>query len=42
MAGAATIGYSDLIRRICDEALARRGENYAERWVKTLRLSGLG
>jgi hypothetical protein len=42
MAGVATIGYSDLIRRICDHALAKRGENYTERWVKTLRLSGLG
>jgi hypothetical protein len=42
MAGVATIGYSDLIRRICDHALAKRGENYMERWVKTLRLSGLG
>jgi D-alanine-D-alanine ligase len=42
MAGVATIGYSDLIRRICDHALAKRGENYTERWAKTLRLSGLG
>ena len=42
MAGVATVGYSDLIRRICDYALAKRGENYTERWVKTLRLSGLG
>ena len=42
MAGVATIGYTDLIRRICDHALARRGENYTERWVKTLRLSGMG
>ena len=25
MAGAATIGYSDLIHRICDQALAKRG-----------------
>jgi hypothetical protein len=42
MAGVAAVGYSDLIRRICDAALAKRGENYTERWVKTLRLSGLG
>jgi D-alanine-D-alanine ligase len=42
MAGVATLGYSDLIRRICDHALAKRGDNYTERWVKTLRLSGLG
>jgi D-alanine-D-alanine ligase len=42
MAGVATIGYSQLIRRICDHALAKRGENYTERWAKTLRLSGLG
>jgi D-alanine-D-alanine ligase len=42
MAGVATFGYSALIRRICDLAIAKRGENYTERWVKTLRLSGLG
>jgi hypothetical protein len=42
MAGVASLGYSDLIRRICDHALAKRGDNYTERWVKTLRLSGLG
>jgi len=42
MAGVATIGFSDLIRRICDLGLAKRGENYAERWAQTLRLSGLG
>jgi D-alanine-D-alanine ligase len=42
MAGVATLGYSDLIRRICDHALAKRADNYTERWVKTLRLSGLG
>jgi len=42
MAGVAALGYSDLIRRICDHALAKRGDNYTERWVKTLRLSGLG
>ena len=42
MAGVATLGFGDLIRRICDHALAKRGENYTERWVKTLRLSGLG
>jgi D-alanine-D-alanine ligase len=28
MAGVATMSYSDLIRRICDHALAKRGENY--------------
>lgn len=42
MAGVATIGYSAMIRRICDVALARRGENVAERWLRTLRLSGVG
>ena len=42
MAGVATLGYADLIRKICDHALARRGSNYTERFVKTLRLSGLG
>jgi len=42
MAGVATMSYSDLIRRICDHALAKRVDNYTERWVKTLRLSGLG
>lgn len=42
MAGVATVGFSDLIRRICDLALAKRGDNYAERWAHTLRLSGLG
>ena len=38
----AAIGYSALIRRICDQAIAKRGENYAARWPQTLRLSGLG
>ena len=42
MAGVATLSFSDLIRKICDHALAKRGDNYHERWVKTLRLSGLG
>ena len=42
MAGVAALSFSDLIRKICDQALAKRGENYQERWVKTLRLSGLG
>lgn len=42
MAGVATIGFADLIRRICDQALAKRGDNYAARWPQTLRLSGLG
>jgi hypothetical protein len=42
MAGVATMEYSQLIRRICDQALAKRGENYADRWAQTLRLSGLG
>lgn len=42
MAGVATLGYSQLIRRICDQALTKRGENYADRWAHTLRLSGLG
>jgi D-alanine-D-alanine ligase len=42
MAGVAGIEYSQLIRRICDHALAKRSENYADRWAQTLRLSGLG
>ena len=42
MAGVATIGYSQLIRKICDCALARPLDDHVERWVKTLRLSGLG
>jgi hypothetical protein len=42
MAGAATIGYSALIRRICDLALAKHAVNPAERWLRTLRLSGVG
>src|SRR5439155_297313 len=42
MAGVATLSYGDLIRKICDHALAKRGSNYTERFVKTLRLSGLG
>ncbi|HEY3113079.1 MAG TPA: hypothetical protein VGJ62_05285 [Gemmatimonadaceae bacterium] len=42
MAGVATLGYGDLIRKICNHALAKRGSNYTERFVKTLRLSGLG
>src|SRR5438552_1481572 len=42
MAGVATLRFSDLIRKICDQAIAKRGDNYQERWVKTLRLSGLG
>ena len=42
MAGVATIGYSQLIRKICDCALARKHDDHAERWINTLRLSGLG
>jgi D-alanine-D-alanine ligase len=42
MAGVSAIGYSALIRRICDLALAKRTENVAERWLRTLRLSGVG
>jgi D-alanine-D-alanine ligase len=42
MAGAATIGYSALIRKICDLALAKRQVDPSERWIQTLRLSGLG
>jgi D-alanine-D-alanine ligase len=42
MAGVAAMDYSALIRRICDLALAKRAENYSERWERTLRLSGLG
>lgn len=42
MAGVATIGYTQLIRKVCDCALARPLDDHAQRWVKTLRLSGLG
>lgn len=42
MAGVSAIDYSALIRRICDLALAKRSENAAERWLRTLRLSGVG
>jgi len=42
MAGVATIGYTQLIRKVCDYALARPLDDHAQRWVKTLRLSGLG
>ncbi|HKR07594.1 MAG TPA: hypothetical protein VJS39_00275 [Gemmatimonadaceae bacterium] len=42
MAGVATIGYSQLIRKVCEHALARKLDDHAERWIKTLRLSGLG
>jgi D-alanine-D-alanine ligase len=42
MAGVSAIGYSALIKRICDLALAKRADNYTERWERTLRLSGLG
>jgi D-alanine-D-alanine ligase len=41
MAGVSAIEYSALIRRICDLALAKRSENVAERWLRTLRLSGV-
>lgn len=42
MAGVATLNYSQLIRRICDYALKRPLDDHAERWTKTLKLSGLG
>ncbi|HJQ11924.1 MAG TPA: hypothetical protein VJ840_12925 [Gemmatimonadaceae bacterium] len=42
MAGVATLSYSQLIRKVCDCALARPLDDHVERWVKTLRLSGLG
>jgi D-alanine-D-alanine ligase len=42
MAGVATIGYSQLIRKVCDCALMRKQDDHSERWIKTLRLSGLG
>ncbi|MFN2636725.1 MAG: hypothetical protein ABR585_06855 [Gemmatimonadaceae bacterium] len=42
MAGVATLDYSGLIRRICDLALAKRQVDPSERWIRTLRLSGLG
>ena len=42
MAGVATIGYSQLIRKVCDYALARPQSDHVQRFAKTLRLSGLG
>ena len=42
MAGVATLTYSQLIRKVCDCALARPLDDHVERWAKTLRLSGLG
>jgi len=42
MAGVATLTYSQLIRKVCDCALARPQDDHVERWAKTLRLSGLG
>ncbi len=42
MAGVATLSYSQLIRKVCDFALARPQSDHVERFVKTLRLSGLG
>src|SRR2546423_4772965 len=42
MAGVATIGYAQLIRKVCECALGRKQDDHAERWIKTLRLSGLG
>jgi len=42
MAGVATIGYSQLIRKVCECALGPKQDDHAERWIKTLRLSGLG
>jgi len=42
MAGVATLSYSQLIRKVCDCALARPQDDHVERWAKTLRLSGLG
>ena len=42
VAGVATVGYSQLIRKVCDYALARKHDDHAERWIKTLGLSGLG
>ncbi len=42
MAGVAGMDYPALIKHICERALAANTENEAERWAKTLRLSGLG
>ena len=42
MAGVATIGYSQLIRKVCEYALGRKQDDHTERWIKTLGLSGLG
>ena len=42
MAGVATLSYSQLIRKVCDYALARPQSDHIQRFAKTLRLSGLG
>lgn len=42
MAGVAAVGYSSLIRRICDLALAKHGATVTDRWAETLKHSGLG
>lgn len=41
MAGVAGMDYPALIRRICESALSVKAEIGTERWVKSLRLSGL-
>jgi D-alanine-D-alanine ligase len=42
MAGVATLEYNALIKRICDLALAKQHVDVSERWLRTLRLSGVG
>jgi len=42
MARVAGLDYSSLIRRVCDDALVKRGESIADRWARTLKLASLG
>ncbi|MBA3645839.1 MAG: hypothetical protein H0W63_06630 [Gemmatimonadaceae bacterium] len=41
MAGVAGMDYPELVKRICENALAMKQETGTERWAKTLKLSGL-
>ena len=42
MAGVAGMTYDGLIKQICDLAVAKRHVDVSERWLRTLRLSGVG
>ncbi len=41
MARVAGVDYNALIRRVCEEALARPGEDRPEQWAHSLQLSGI-